>query len=360
MGNDYTINGERTDRRSDVGVDAYIDNIDMGNGVEHKHVEKTHIESYTMYTNLKIVQHEDAASGMTVPGLFDLLMEHQDNDSYPYTVTKVCVRYNDKNGNKQKKAVSFDKVAPIYNRKHINMWMLEVCGGDNSQDKFVIRFWNKVNNRSESRLEVAVFPKVSFGQGDDMVYESVDAMDDRFTQFINPAIYGDNVDDDDDVYDDQDDPTYETPGYQQPPVIRPPEPSTNTGIVPMNQGSPYDIASAARSNDEGTGTSSIVRSAISFVLFGIQAFIAYMITHVGTITIAFGVLAVLSLVTLIVSIAKHSARVNGKPVSIVFPKVMSTILIIIAIIELVALAAVLVMYKMHALPGPLQFLYTTL
>lgn len=359
MGNDYTGNGERTDRRRDVGVDAYIDNIDMGDGVEHKSVEHTHIESYTMYTNLKIVPHEDITTGLTIPGLFDLLMEHQDNGSYPYTVTKVCVRYNDRNGVKQKKAVSFDKVATIYNRKHINMWMLEVCGGNNSQDKFVIRFWNKVNNRTESRLEVAVFPQVSVGQDGDMVYEAIEEMDDRFTQFINPAIYGDNVDDEDDGYDDQDDATYETPGYQQPPVIRPPEPSTNTGIVPMNQGLPYDAA-AAKPNGGDTGTSSIVRSAISLVLFGIQAFVAYMITHAGTITIAFGILAILSIVTLVVSIAKHSARTNGKQASLAFPKVMSTILIVIAIIELVALAAVFVMYRMHALPEPLQFLYTTL
>lgn len=366
--NYYTDNGARADVHGN-GIDAYIDNIDVGNGVEeHKSLPENRyaspdkrIESYRMYTNLKIVSYEDNATGKLIPGLSDLMMAHQDNGSYPYTVTKACVKYASKDGKTHKAPVEFDGIAAFYDEKHVNLWMFEICGGNNNQDKFVIRFWNKVNGRQRSRLEVAVFPHVSFDQDGNMVGEPLQEMDERFNKLINPMLYGDYIDDDDDnAYDDQVDVTYEMPGRrQQPETIHAPMPSTNTGIVPMSQGMPYD-ATQANGDDGGTGTGSVVRSAVALVLFGAQAFVAYMIAHAGAITVAFGILAVLSLVTLVMSITRRSAVANGKQASLAFPKVMSTILIVIAIIELVALVAVFVMYRMHALSEPLSFLYTTL
>lgn len=373
--NYYTDDRSRTDVYG-KGIDAYIDNIDIGYGVEeHKSLPENRyvspdkrIESYRMYTNLKIASYDDNATGKLIPGFSDLMMAHQDNGSYPYTVTKACVKYTSKDGKTHKDKVAFDNITAFYNEHHINLWMFEICGGEGNQDKFVIRFWNRVNGRQRSRLEVAVFPHVSFDQNGDMIGETTQVMDERFNKLINPMLYGDYIDDDDDnaynddAYDGQADVTYEMPGdRQQQTTIHAPTPSTGTGIVPMSQGSPYDATPANGNDDDGgTGAGSIVRSAIALVLFGVQAFVAYMIAHAGAITAAFGILTVLSLVTLIVSVTRRSAVANGKQASFAFPKAMSTILIVIAIIELVALVAVFAMYRMHALPGSLRFLYTTL
>ena len=111
--NYYTDDRSRTDVYG-KGIDAYIDNIDIGHGVEeHKSLPENRyvspdkrIESYRMYTNLKIASYDDSATGKLIPGFSDLMMAHQDNGSYPYTVTKACVKYTSKDGKTHK-----DKVA---------------------------------------------------------------------------------------------------------------------------------------------------------------------------------------------------------------------------------------------------------
>lgn len=367
MDNDYYTGNDAHADGGHGSVDDYIGNIDMDDAFTHRSIPKQHVESYSLGTNMTIVPYVDIYD-RNVPGLFDVLMAHQDNPTYPYSVMGICVRFKSAADAKPTKhMIPFEDVDDSYDeyssyaRYGKVLWMIEVCGGQNHQDKYVLRNW------ADGKLEIAVFANVTRRRNGDIAYETADSTRKRYSKLLK-AICSSPTDEQGDgaeeAYDDDDGAVYETPDYQPQAVTRrPPRPSSSTGIVPagQGQGSPYEEAVAPHGGkDAGTGTSSIVRSAISLVLFGVQAFVAYMVTHLSMVTTVFGVLTVLSLITLIVSIARHSARANGEPASLTFPKVMSTILIVIAIIELVALVAVLVMYRMHALPGPLQFLYTTL
>lgn len=363
--------------------DTDIQNVYVDTGdVTRKTIENGRIESYVMHTNLRIAPYVDQY-GDRIPGLFELLMAHQDVSPsvlpdgcrpYPYTVTKICTKERrkqpDESGRARyvKRLVSFDNVERVYEQHHVNMWMIEIIGQPedaNATDKFVIRFWNNSDkHHNGGDLEVAVFPHTSVSKDGEITYESVESMDQRFSDFINPALYGTYAYEDDEE-DDGYQPTYETPddAASHAQQIHASTPSKSTGIVPVNDASTYvDAASESRKGrkDAETGTSSVVRSVISLILFGLQTFVAYLVTQASAITITFAVLSVLSVVSLAVSIARRSARTNGRQASLALPKALSTLLIVLVILEVVALAAVFVMYRMHALPEQLQFLYTTL
>lgn len=315
--------------------------------------------AYLMRTNMKVTRRSipnDVGDMVVVPGFFEVLMAHQGNKECPYTVTNCCIKYKLKHPKqmpdgttktKEKRIVPLDKVESTFNRTHLNTWMFQVI--DSEGHKYVLKLYNK-----EGRLDVAVFVDTHTDDDGNLVYDDDNkALTDRFNKFINPMIYGDDAMDVDEDNDADDESTYEMPDDQVP--------SSDTGIAVITPQYGADDADNNATDDGKTGTAYVVMSVLSLIGFGIQAFLTYMITHGFQLTAVFGVLAVVSLVSLIIAIGKHSARVNGdSTVSLTVPKVLSTILIVLLVVEIVAIIAIFALYKMKALPAPLQFLYTTL
>lgn len=362
-------NSNRTQR------DDIMQNITFVKTLEANNPGNQPLISYRTSTNIMVYPVIDRTTNRQLPGLYDILMQHQDNTIMPYSLVNAAVVHSfidpkDGRRKKQKNQVSLseiDSMTDPQNPYPYISWLfqLSVPQNDGANAIIVIKSYtpnptatNPKDRRDSPLLDVAVFRRNINGY-----YESDDIIEDRYETFMDAVfgnIYADSQRSPEPVHAD----SYETPSgtvHYANGSDRPYE-AASSSIVPSNPAinSPYANQTAAEPADGRTGTGYVVMSVISMIAYGLQTFMIYMITHGIQLTAVFAVLTVLSLISLIVSVKQHSNRLQDPYAPLTAAKTMSILLFILLILEIAAVIAVFVMYKMHALPDKLAFLYTTL